>query len=96
MTESEYIKELTETTARSKSNTKRLDELTDRIEKLEALRSTVAVVKSELTSILATVKEIKADVKTLKEKPSKWWDKLIVALIGAAVGYLAKVLLGIG
>ena len=93
--ETDMIKELTETTGRSKSNTKRLDALEDRVEKLEELKSTVAVVQTELTSILMTVREIKEDVKTLKEKPAKWWEKLILALIGALAGYAAKTIWGV-
>ena len=94
--EAEYIKELTETTALSKSNTKRLDKLEERQDNLEKLTQAVTVVQTKQEQIETDVGEIKTDVKALREKPSKWWDKLIVALIGAAVGYVVKALWGIG
>ena len=93
--EQDIIKELTETTARSKSNTKRLDKLEARQDNLEKLTQAVTVVQTKQEQIETDVTEIKTDVKALREKPAHWWDKLIVALIGAAVGYALKALLGI-
>ena len=93
--EPDIIKELTETTARSKSNTKRLDTLERRQDNLETLTRSVAVMQTKQEQIETDVTEIKTDVKALRERPSKWWDKLIVAIIGAAVGYALKALLGI-
>lgn len=90
--EPEYIKMLTETEARSKSNTKRLDAMEKRQDDLETLTAAVAVMKTEAEHTANDVKEIKADVKTLKEQPTKWWEKLIGALITAAVGYFVAVL----
>lgn len=94
MDNEQYIKELTETAARSRSNTKRIDKLEERVEKLEQLQGTVAVVQAELANILTTVEEIKADVKDMKAKPGRRWETLIAAvvtaLVGFAVGLLAR------
>lgn len=95
MEDKDIIKELTETTARSKSNTKRLDAMEKRQDDLEQLTQAVAVMKSEAEHTASDVKEIKADVKALKERPVKWWDKLVIAIISAAVGFALKALLGV-
>lgn len=87
MDNEQYIKELTETDARARSNTKRIDRLEERVEKLEQLQGTVAVVQAELTNILTTVEEIKSDVKDMKAKPIKRWETLIAAFLTALVGF---------
>lgn len=95
MDDTEIIKELTETTARSKSNTKRLDAMEKRQNDLEQLTQAVAVVQAKQEQIETDVGEIKTDVKALRERPVKWWETLIVALIGAVAGYAVKALLGV-
>ena len=89
-------KRLVETEARSKSNTKRLDKMEARQDDLEKLTELVARMQVEQGHLTTDVGEIKEDVKALKDRPAKWWEKLIVALIGAVVGYAVKALLGIG
>lgn len=88
------IKELTETTARSKSNTKRLDAMEKRQDNIEALTKAVAIMQTKQESIETDVTEIKSDVKELKGKPGKWWETAVVALIGGLVGFAIKAILG--
>lgn len=95
MDNEQIIKELTETAARSKSNTKRLDAMEKRQDDLESLTQAVAVMKSEAEHTASDVKEIKVDVKALKERPVKWWETLVVALIGGLAGFALKAFLGV-
>lgn len=68
---------------RSKSNTKRLDEIEKRQDNLEVLTSSVSVLATKQEHMETDVKEIKADVKSLTEKPGKRWDAIVAAAISA-------------
>lgn len=88
----EHERRLTEVEARSKSNSKRLDEMEKRQDDLEELTSTVKVLAIREENVENDVKEIKSDVKTLTEKPVKRWDgivdKIIMTVIGAIIGFI--------
>ena len=89
------IKELTETAARSRSNTRRLDALELRQSNLEALTKSVAVMQTKQEQIETDVTEIKTDVKALRDRPGKWWEALVLALISAAAGFAVRALMGV-
>jgi hypothetical protein len=78
---------------RSKSNTKRIDELERRQDNLDDLVSTVKVLALREENVESDVKEIKSDVKSLKEIPAKRWDgvvdKVLWAIAGAIGSYIA-------
>ena len=93
MDNEQIIKELTETEQRARSNTRRIDRLEERLDKLETVSVTVAAMQTKITQIENDVGEIKTDVKSLMEKPSKWWEKLIAALLTAAAGYIVGLLM---
>jgi len=96
MESEQIVKELTETTARSKSNTKRLDAMEKRQDNLEVLTKSVAVMQAKQEQIESDVTEIKSDVKDLKATPGKRWEAIVAAVIGLIVGYAVKALLGLG
>lgn len=83
---------LTEVEERSKSNTRRLDEVEKRQDNLEDLVSTVKVLADREERVETDVKEIKADVKTLADKPAKKWEslteKVLSVVVGALIGFL--------
>jgi seryl-tRNA synthetase len=86
---------LAELEAREKSNGHRIDAVEKRQDDLDALVSSVARLSTEQEHIQTDVKEIKADVKLLTEKPGKRWDgvvdKLLLVLVTAVAAYfLAK------
>lgn len=90
---------LQEIDSRSKSNVKRLDKLEDRVDNVEALASSMAAMAQKQEHMDSDIKEIKADVKTIAEKPGKRWDKTLETigelLIAAIIGYaLARIGLG--
>ena len=77
---------------RAKSNSHRLDELEKRQDNLDDLVSTVKVLAVREEAFESDVKEIKSDVKSLKEKPAKRWEsvvtQIITLLVAAVVGFL--------
>ena len=87
---------LTTVEDRSKSNSHRIDELTQRQNDLDELVSTVKVLAVREENVENDVKEIKNDVKSLTNKPAKRWDNLVTQVIGiliaAVIGFvLAKI-----
>ena len=75
------------------SNRHRLEDVEKRQDNLDELVASVAVFAKEQEHIQADVKEIKADVKALTDKPAKRWDslvdKLLFAVAGAVLAWLA-------
>ena len=83
---------LTEVEARSKSNTKRLDEVEKRQDDLDDLVTTVKVLATREENVESDVKEIKRDVKDMAGKSGKRWDelidKIILAIASAFIGFI--------
>lgn len=77
---------------RSKSNTKRLDDVERRQDNLDELVSTVKVLAVREENVETDVKEIKTDVKSLKDIPGKRWnsvvEKIICVVAGAVAAYI--------
>ena len=88
----EHAEKLAEVDARSRSNTKRIDDMEKRQDNLDELVGTVKVLAVREETVENTVKEIKEDVKTLTDKPAKRWDglvdKVILTVAAALVGFL--------
>ena len=80
---------LTELEERSKSNTKRLDDMEKRQDDLDELVSTVKVLAVREENVENDVKEIKNDVKSLTSKPARRWDSLVNQLITIIVAAIA-------
>lgn len=82
---------LTEIDDRSRSNSKRLDEVEKRQDNLDSLVASVAVMAKEQEYIKSDVTEIKSDVKSLTEQPAKRWndmeEKVIWAIVAAAIAF---------
>lgn len=84
---------LTEVEERSKSNTKRLDEMEKRQDDLDELVGVVKVLAVREENVENDVKEIKSDVKSLTNKPAKRWDSLVNQLITIIVAAIAGFIL---
>lgn len=84
---------LTAVEDRSKSNTKRLDDLEKRQDNLDDLVSTVKVLAVREEAVENDVKEIKNDVKSLASKPAKRWESLVNQLITILVAAIAGFIL---
>lgn len=93
MTNDEIIGMLHDVDARSKSNTRRISELAENQKVLGDLTASVRVMAIEQANLKTDVGEIKTDVKSLMAKPAKHWDglvdKLIIALAGAFIAWIA-------
>lgn len=96
----DHEKRLTAVEDRAKSNTHRLEDVEKRQDNLDELVASVAVFAKEQEHIQQDVKEIKADVKALTDKPGKRWeglvDKVLLVLAGAFVAWLASGAPGMG
>lgn len=83
---------LTETEQRARANTHRIEKLEQQQKDLNKLVTAVEVLASREMGVEADVKEIKADVKTISQKPGRRWDAMIdrvlYVLIGAALSLL--------
>lgn len=84
---------LTEVEERAKSNQHRLDEMEKRQDNLDELVGTVKVLAVREETVENTVKEIKDDVKTIKEKPAKRWELIVTQVVSIIVAAVAGFIL---
>lgn len=88
----EHEERLSKVEERAKSNTKRLDEIEERQNNLDELVASVRVLATREERVEKDVTEIKADVKSIKEKPGKRWeamvDKIAWAIVAAVIAFL--------
>jgi len=88
----EHEKRMTEMEQRSKSNTRRIDEMEKRQDDLDEVGGTVKALAIKEERVENDVKEIKNDVKILTGKPGQRWDgvvdKVVFAIVGAVIGYM--------
>jgi len=92
--EREFEHRLTEVEARSKSNTHRLEEVEKRQDNLDTMAAAVSVLAEREKRVEHDVKEIKADVKTLTDKPAKRYDSLVDKVIWAVLAAVIAFILG--
>lgn len=90
----QYIKTLTETESRSKSNQHRLDTLEGKMDALNSLATSVAQMVVEQKHMTEELKSIKSDLKAMEQVPSQKWNKIsdaiIAALVAAFVAFLLR------
>ncbi|MBP3577715.1 MAG: hypothetical protein J6K15_06360 [Lachnospiraceae bacterium] len=98
MTPEETALKIAEVEHRSESNTRRIEKLELQTEALEKLATSVELLVAEqrhqteaMLEIKSDVSKLDAKVETLESKPAKRWEsvieKIILALVGAVVGY---------
>lgn len=94
--EREFEHRLTEVETRAKSNQHRLDDVEKRQADLEELVGLVKVLADREERVEGDVREIKGDVKSLKEVPAKRWEvimtELIIAIVALVLGYILSML----
>lgn len=84
--------ELTKIGESVKSAHHRLDTLEQEARDMHALAAELRETNSDLRHLREDVREIKAEVKAAASRPAKQWDKLIAALIAAAVSAVSAIL----
>lgn len=84
------IRELAETTSRSKSNEDRIEKLEERQELLHDMNKNIAEIAVQTKYTKDEVTELKTDLEVIKSKPNKLVDsvveKIVTVVIGAIVG----------
>lgn len=77
---------------RSKSNTRRIEDMEKRQDDLEVIANSLALLAAREERMENDVKEIKAEVKTLAAKPGKRWEsveeKILLTVVAALVGFI--------
>jgi predicted ribosome quality control (RQC) complex YloA/Tae2 family protein len=92
--EVEFAEKLATVDQRSKSNTRRLDDLDAWKKDQTELISSVASLANEQKNIKTDVEEIKVDVKAIAEKPGKRWDAVVDKAVWAVCAAVIAFLLG--
>lgn len=87
----EHERRLSETEARSKSNTKRLDELEHTTNTIQQLATSVAVLAEQIKTMNNNLTTLTGKVEALEAEPAKKWrfvvEKSIYFVVAAVVGY---------
>ena len=93
MNEVELERRLCVVEDRSKSNSHRLKTVEEKQDAMTELVQSVAAMAQKQVDMDADLKEIKADVKYISQKPAKRWDsivdKALLTAVGALVAYIA-------
>lgn len=77
MTNEETVKLLTEVTQRSKSNTRRIDELERNTEVLIKMATSLKVLATNQRNLSAQIEKIDGKVSRLEDIPAKRWQSLV-------------------
>ena len=89
--EKEYIERLVEIEQRSKSNTKRLDNVEGKVEDIHSLTIAIKEIATEVKIMREDLNKIDKRLITLEDKPSKRmdliWGYIVSALVGGLIGY---------
>ena len=91
MTNEDIIKELTENTQRSKSNSHRIDELEKNTEILNKMVSSLKILASNQHNMSVQIEKIDGKVTRLEEAPAKRWQAVVgyvLASVGSAIAGL--------
>lgn len=88
----EHERRLSETEARSKSNTKRLDELEKTTDNIHQLAASVAVLAEQMKTMNGNLTKLTGKVEALESEPAKKWrfvvEKSIYFVVGAVITYM--------
>lgn len=86
-----YLEKLVETEQRSKSNTKRIDNLEEKVDDIHELTISVKELALETKAMREDINKIDNRVLAIEAKPAKKWDMvwgyIVSAIIGGIVGY---------
>lgn len=85
--EEKYLEKIVETEQRSKSNTKRLDEHDEKIEKLEKTYSIMEKMDYRMGKVENAVERIDSKISNNEKTKGMKWDKLIDYLFYAILAF---------
>lgn len=81
----DHERRLTEVEQRSKSNTRRLDEMKPLVDEIHKMSEAMVAMTTEMRHTNKDITEIKGKVEHLEEKPAKRWDTVITVAITAFI-----------
>lgn len=88
----EHERRLAETESRSKSNTKRIEELERTTDTIQQLATSVAVMAEQMRTMNGSLASLSNKVETLEAEPAKKWrfvvEKSICFVVGAIIAYV--------
>lgn len=97
MDNTEIVERLVKVEQSEKSAHHRLDEHESKINELSNVYVALTKVDDKVTSVEKDVSEMKCDIKDIKDKPRKNWDKvihtIIVTIVSAIVGGIIGIIL---
>lgn len=96
MTLEDHAIKLTEIEERSRGNTRRIESLEKKVDDLSDVVGVLQAMKKDLEYLTKSVNETSADVKELKEKPAKRWDALVEKILWGVVGAVLTFILAKG
>ena len=94
MTNDDIIKTLTENTQRSKSNSKRIDDLERNAEILNKMVSSLKVLASNQHNMSVQIDKIDSKVSRLEEAPLKRWQAIMGYVLASLCSAGAGVIIG--
>lgn len=87
----EHERRLTEVETRSKSNSRRLDELERDTQAVQSLATSVAVMAEKMDTMNTSLTNMSKKVEAIESEPAKKWrfvvEKTIYMVVAAAVGF---------
>ena len=96
MEHDDIIRVLTETEARSKSNTKRIDEMAETYDAINKMATSLEVMANEQTHQTQDIRGLKSDVgdlgkkiETIESAPANRWKKFVDYFFTALLGAVA-------
>lgn len=95
MENTEIIERLAKVEQSEKSAHHRLDEHETKINELSNVYVALTKVDDKVTNVEKDVVEMKGDLKEIKEKPVKNWDKVVSTIIGTVAGALVGAVIGL-
>lgn len=88
----DHERRLSETEARSKSNTKRLDDLEKTTASIQQLATSVAVLAEQIKTMNGNLTTLTGKVEALEAEPAKKWrfvvEKAIYFVVAAVMGFV--------
>lgn len=90
----EHEKRLTAVEERSKSNSRRLDELEDTTKTINRLATSMEVMAEKQGQVADTVEKLDTKVTNLEGKPGKRWDNLVDKALWAFAAAIIAYILG--
>ena len=91
----EQIRELAETTSRSKSNTHRIDKLEEQYELLHEMNANLSVIAEQTRNTKDDVQGLKKDMEDIKSKPNKFVDGIKTNAASIVVGAIVGAILAL-